>query len=202
MRRMRRRIWGRASGGRLRRPWPSTPIGVEARGVQARDGGGCTKKRPGRQWFRRGERDPEDMSSRGEGRGGDGARRGPVGGGSVRLGGDGLSLPFSRSRYLGAGCGPWSWASDTTDTQRGPPWLRPEPPRSGFSAPTHAPTGDVNVAGTARRQELTPLADCSDDGGRRPSASRRFGLRLGAPPVLAPGRPSPGRGGCGPRGSR
>jgi hypothetical protein len=54
------------------------------------------------------------------------------------------------------------------------------PPRSGFSAPTHAPTGDVNVAGTVRRQELTPLADGSDDGGRRPSASRRFGLRQGA----------------------
>jgi hypothetical protein len=33
-----------------------------------------------------------------------------------------LSLPFSRSRYLGTGCGPWSWASDPTDTQRGPPW--------------------------------------------------------------------------------
>jgi GAF domain len=31
----------------------------------------------------------------------------------------------------------------------------------------HAPTGDVNVAGTARTQELTPLADRSDDGGYR-----------------------------------
>ena len=35
-----------------------------------------------------------------------------------------LSLPFSRSRYLGTGCGPWSWASDTTDTQRGPRSVR------------------------------------------------------------------------------
>jgi hypothetical protein len=111
-----------------------------------------------------------------------------------------LSLPISRSRYLGTGCGPWSWASDMTDTQRGPPWLRPEPPRSGFSAPTHAPTGAVDVGGTARRQEFTPTAAGSDDGGRRPSASRRSGLCQGAPPVLAPGRPSPGRGGCGPRG--
>jgi RecB family exonuclease len=43
-----------------------------------------------------------------------------------------------------------------------------EPPRSGFQrTEAHAPTGDVNVAGTARRQELTPLADRSDDGGRR-----------------------------------
>jgi hypothetical protein len=117
--------------------------------------------------------------------------------------GDHLSLPFSRSRYLGTGCGPWSWASDTTDTQRGPPWLRAESPRSGFQCTeTHAPTGAVDVGGTARRQELTPLADCSDDGGGRPSASRRCGLRRVAPPVLAPGRPSPGRGGCGPRGSR
>ena len=114
-----------------------------------------------------------------------------------------LSLPFSRSRYLGTGCGPWSWASDTTDTQRGPPWLRAESPTSGFQCTeAHAPTGTVDVGGTARRQELTPLADRSDDGGRRPSASRRFGLRRVAPPVLAPGRPSPGRGGCGPRGSR
>ena len=72
----------------------------------------------------------------------------------------------------------------------------------GQRTETHAPAGDVNVAGTARRQELTPLADRSDDGDRRPSASRRCGLRPVAPPVLAPGRPSPGRGGCGPRGSR
>jgi hypothetical protein len=100
------------------------------------------------------------------------------------------------SRYLGTGCGPWSWASDTTDTQRGPPWLRAESPRSGFQrTEAHAPTGDVNVAGTARRQELTPLADRSDDGGRQPWASRRSVLRQGAPPVVAPGCPSPGRGG-------
>jgi hypothetical protein len=25
-------------------------------------------------------------------------------------GGDPVSLPFSRFRYLGTGCGPWSWA--------------------------------------------------------------------------------------------
>src|SRR4029450_936608 len=113
-----------------------------------------------------------------------------------------MTMIRPRGRYLGTGCGPWAWASDMTDTQRGPPWLRPEPPRSGFSAPTHAPPDGVNVAGTARRQALTPLADGSDDGGRRPSVSRRFGLRQGAPPVLAPGRPSLGRGVCGPRGSR
>ena len=69
----------------------------------------------------------------------------------------------------------------------------------------HAPPGAVDVGGTARRQELTPLADGSDDGGRRPWASRRSGLRRGAPPILASGRPSQGKvfGRCGSRsGSR
>jgi hypothetical protein len=52
-----------------------------------------------------------------------------------------------------AAIGRGAW--DTTDSQRGPPWLRAEPPRSGFQrTEAHAPTGDVNVAGTARRQEL------------------------------------------------
>ena len=45
----------------------------------------------------------------------------------------------------------------------------------GSSAPrAHAPTGAVDIGGTARRQALTPLADRSDDGGRQTlSRSRR-----------------------------
>jgi hypothetical protein len=65
---------------------------------------------------------------------------------------------------------------------------RPEP--SAWPVPHRRPDG------------LTPPGACSDDGGLRPSASRRFGLRQGAPPVVAPGRPSLGRGVCGPRGNR
>jgi hypothetical protein len=65
-------------------------------------------------------------------------------------------------------------------------------------------TGALRVAGPPPRRSdgLTPPGACTDDGGRRPWASRRSGLRQGAPPVVAPGCPSPGRGGCGPRGSR
>jgi hypothetical protein len=55
------------------------------------------------------------------------------------------------------------------------------------------------VAGTPRRPDgLTPPGACTDDGGLRPWGSRRFCCRRGAPPVLAPERPSPGRGGSWP----
>ena len=54
----------------------------------------------------------------------------------------------------------------------------------------------------AGRKDLTPPGACSDDGGRRPWASRRSCLDRGAPPVSAPGRPCPGRGGFGHCGSR
>src|SRR5262245_21825000 len=46
----------------------------------------------------------------------------------------------------------------------------------------------------AGRKDLTPPGGCSDDGGRRPWASRRSCLGRGAPPVSALGRPSPVRG--------
>ena len=59
------------------------------------------------------------------------------------------------------------------------------------------------VAGTPRRPEdLTPPGGCSDDGGRRPRASRRSGLDRRAPLLWAPVRPSPERGGSGNGGSR
>src|SRR5262245_14012408 len=50
----------------------------------------------------------------------------------------------------------------------------------------------------AGRRDLTPPGVCSDDGGRRPWASRRSCLGRGAPPVSAPGSPSvPGEKGTG-----
>ena len=67
---------------------------------------------------------------------------------------------------------------------------------------TDWPTGDFSVAGTPRsRKDLTPPGVCSDDGGRRPWASRSC-LGRGAPSVSAPGSPSPVRGGSGHGGSR
>ena len=61
---------------------------------------------------------------------------------------------------------------------------------------------DVSVAGGTRRPGPMRPGGCTDDGGRRPWASRRSGLGRGAPPVWAPGRPCPGRGVFGRRGSR
>ena len=116
-----------------------------------------------------------------------------------------LCLPFNPSRCSEDRLRPFVKAAG--------PWLRTWTTCSVWSVRRKAeedrgnradrPTGDFRVAAQpAGRKDLTPPGVCSDDGGRRPWASRRSGLGRGAPPVWAPGRPCPGRGVFGPRGSR
>ena len=54
----------------------------------------------------------------------------------------------------------------------------------------------------AGRGDLRRLGESSDDGGRRPGASRRSGPGREAPPIWAPGRPCRGTGESGPCDSR
>ncbi len=119
-----------------------------------------------------------------------------------------LSLPFNpfrcsedRLRPFVKRTGPWLERTRRVDP-RVPCGVSDARRRKTEANRTDRPTGDFRVAGTPPGRTLTPPGACSDDGGRRPWASRRSCLGRGAPPVLAPGRPCPGRGGFGHRGSR
>jgi hypothetical protein len=83
---------------------------------------------------------------------GDGPPHRQRAGGGVRGGGGGRRPRRAHAMTTGpsclqapwTGCGPWSWASDTTDTQRGPPWLRPPrkaPPRIAAPSRGQPPRG-------------------------------------------------------------
>ena len=115
-----------------------------------------------------------------------------------------LSLLLTHPGVRRTGCGRSSGAPGLVprETQRAPTVDRVEfqthgrRPRGGGPADRRVPRGG------ARRKDLTPPGAYSDDGGRRPWASRRPGLDRGAPPVWAPGRPCRGKGVFGHCGSR
>ena len=89
------------------------------------------------------------------------------------------------------------------------PWLRGTPPvdpqtqgAGRLGNRVDRPTGDLRVAGQpAGRRILTPPGVSTDDAGLQPWYLDDAAL-LGCSTVLAPVRPSPARGGFGPRGSR
>ena len=119
--------------------------------------------------------------------------------------GDFLSLPLNPSRCSEDWLRPFVLGSEGHPawTQRVPCGVSDARRRKTEANRTDRPTGDFSVAGTPRsRKDLTPPGVCSDDGGRRPWASRRSCLGRGAPSVSAPGSPSPVRGGSGHGGSR
>ena len=120
-----------------------------------------------------------------------------------------LSLPFTHPGVRRTGCGHSSGAPGL-GSEGHPVWthvFRVEFQTHGGGRPrrtalTDRPPTSAWRAHPAGRKDLTPPGVCSDDGGRRPWASRRCDPGRDAPPVLAPGRPCRGRGAFGHCGSR